>query len=538
MSPATPSLTAEHMRADDLLAVDALRRELGDDRVLADPKTRDYYANDVFWQPGIPPLAVILPRSREEAAAAVRVATDHGLAVCPRGGGMSYTKGYLPDRADSVVIDARGLDRVIEVNADDRYVTVEAGCTWEQLNAALDGTGLRTGYWGPLSGVNATIGGALSQNSAFFGSALHGTVADSVLGVTVVLADGSVVTTGSGGRIGAKPFTRHGGPDLTGLFLGDNGAFGLKVAATFKLWPRPAETGYLSFGFTSMAAMAAAQVEMARTRLVAEGFGIDRTKAEHSASVNRISDGLKTLGNVAKSGATLLQGIRDAVGVAAGGTAFLKAHNFTLHLVSEAETPAALQAGLDRLREIGARHGQEIENSVPKVMRAKPFGPVRGMLGLNGERWVPIHAVFPLSDAARVVEANERYFAEKAASMAEHGIVYSVMSMTVGHEFFLEPAFYWQDEITPLHAASVGEEVTRPWRNRPANPRSRNAVAELRRGTQDLYAALGGASWQVARDYPFGSILSPETFELAKSIKRALDPRGLMNPGSLGLGGK
>ena len=108
------------------------------------------------------------------------------------------------------------------------------------------------------------------------------------------------MTTGSGGRRGAKPFTRYGGPDLTGLFLGDNGAFGVKVAATLQLWPRPTEAGFLSFGFPTMAAMAAAQVEMARTRLVAEGFGIDRTKAEHSASVNRISDGVKTLGNVAR----------------------------------------------------------------------------------------------------------------------------------------------------------------------------------------------------------------------------------------------
>ena len=106
-------------------------------------------------------------------------------------------------------------------------------------------TGMRTGYWGPLSGVNATIGGALSQNSAFFGSALHGTVADSVLGVTVVLANGEIVTTGSGARNGAAPFTRHGGPDLTGIFLGDNGAFGVKVAATLRLLPRPQHTATL-----------------------------------------------------------------------------------------------------------------------------------------------------------------------------------------------------------------------------------------------------------------------------------------------------
>lgn len=523
------------IRADDLMALDTLRRELGEDRVLSDTPTREYYANDVFWQPGIPPLAVILPRTAAEAAQAVQLATGQGLSVVPRGGGMSYTKGYLPDRADSVVVDTRKLGRVIECNVEDRYITVEAGCTWEQVNAALEGTGLRSGYWGPLSGINATVGGALSQNSAFFGSAMNGTVADSVIGVTVILADGRTVTTGSGGRRGTQPFTRYGGPDFTGLFLGDNGAFGLKVAATLKLHERPGEVGYLSFGFATMSAMAAAQVEMARTRRVSEGFGIDRSKAEHSASVNRISDGLKTLGNVAAAGKSMLQGLKDAVSVAAAGTSFLKAHNFTLHVVVEGRSPAELAEGLDIVRAIGRAHGTEIENTVPKVMRSKPFGPVRGMLGLNGERWVPIHAVFPLSAAQKVVDANEAYFAARRALMQQHGIVYSVMSMTVGNEFFLEPAFYWQDEITPLHAASVGQETVRPWLDRPANPQAREAVAALRRGCQELYAGLGGVSWQVARDYPFAEILSPETWSLALDLKRALDPRGLMNPGSLGL---
>jgi D-lactate dehydrogenase (cytochrome) len=119
--------------------------------------------------------------------------------------------------------------------------------------------------------------------------------------------------------------------------------------------------------------------------------------------------------------------------------------------------------------------------------------------------------------------------------MTEHGIVYSVMSMTVGSEFFLEPAFYWEDEITPLHARSVGEDTVQPWLSRPANPRTRQAVVELRRGCQELYAGLGGASWQVARDYPFHTILEPDTWDLARALKKAVDPRGLMNPGALGL---
>jgi D-lactate dehydrogenase (cytochrome) len=109
------------------------------------------------------------------------------------------------------------------------------------------------------------------------------------------------------------------------------------------------------------------------------------------------------------------------------------------------------------------------------------------------------------------------------------------MTMTTANEFFLEPAFYWMDEITPLHAASLGEDVVRPWRGRPANVAAREAVVRLRAGTQQLYASLGGVSWQVARDYPYRDLLQPGTRGMLDAMKRALDPRGLMNPGSLGL---
>jgi FAD/FMN-containing dehydrogenase len=516
--------------------LDALVAALGRDAVLADDASRDFYANDIFWQPGIRPLAIVRPATAEQTAQAVRIATDAGIAVVPRGGGMSYSKGTLPARDAAIVVDARRLDRIVAVNSADRFITAEAGCTWAAVNEALAGTGLRTPYWGPLSGVNATVGGALSQNSAFFGSALHGTVADSVLGVTVVLADGSVVTTGSGGRRNTLPFTREGGPDMTGLFLGDNGAFGVKVAATIRLLPVPACTGYMSFGFATIQAMGEAQVAMAQERLIAEGFGIDRTKVEHSASVNRISEGLQILGAVATSGRGLLSGVKDAIGVAVAGTAFLREHAFTLHLVVERGTDAELAAVMARVTALARNHGGvTIDSSVPRVMRARPFSPVRGMLGRDGQRWVPIHAVFPLSQARLVLDANDAFFAGQRAEMERHGIVYSVMTMTTANEFFLEPAFYWQDEITPLHAASLGEDVVRPWRGRPANPTTRAAVVALRRGTQELYASLGGVSWQVARDYPYRDLLQPGLCAMLDGIKHALDPRGLMNPGALGL---
>ncbi|MDB5742449.1 MAG: hypothetical protein JWR68_764 [Polaromonas sp.] len=513
----------------------ALEAAVGTGAVMSDSATCTFYANDIFWQPGVVPAAVVLPENRAQAVAAVKVAAKHAIAIVPRGGGMSYTKGYLPESSQTIVIDTRQLNSVMEVNVADRYITVEAGCTWAQVHEALLPTGMNTGYWGPLSGINATVGGALSQNSAFFGSALHGTVAESVLGVTVLLASGEVVTTGSGGRINTKPFTRYAGPDMTGLFLGDTGAFGLKLSATLKLAPAPQHLDYLGFGFKDMTAMALAQVEMSAVQAISEGFGIDRAKALNSASVNKLSDGVKILGSVARSSKGMLQGIKNAVNVATTGANYLADHECSLHLVVEGRTADALSASMAALRAIGNKHGIEIQNAAARVMRSRPFNPVRGMLGADGQRWVPIHAVFALSEAARVVAGSAAYFKSQEAMMKQHGIILSHLTMTVGNEFFLEPAFYWQDEITPLHRKSLGDEVVGPWLSRPANLPAREAVIALRQGVQQVYLGLGGVNWQIGRDYPLQSAMQPETWNLLLALKAALDPEGRMNPGSLGL---
>jgi FAD/FMN-containing dehydrogenase len=502
--------------------------------VFDDSATRYYYANDIFWQPGIAPLAVVVPESRQQAAEAVKVAARHKISLVPRGGGMSYTKGYIPQSAQSIVIDTRKLNKVLEVNVADSYITVEAGCTWAQVHKALEGTGVNTGYWGPLSGNNATVGGALSQNSAFFGSGIHGTVANNVLGVTVLLANGETVTTGSGGRTNTKPFTRYAGPDITGMFLGDTGAFGLKLAATLKLVPEAKDQDFLGFGFKDMTSMVLAQTEMSHLYAVATSFGIDRSKALNSASVNKLADGVKIIGNVAKAAKGWVQGIKDVVSVVAAGENYLADHACSLHLVVEGRSLEDLNHNMEALRAIGRKYGIEISNAAARVMRSKPFNPVRGMLGAEGQRWVPIHSVFPMSEAARVVAASDAYFESQRALIEQHGIILSHLTMTVAGEFFFEPAFYWLDEITPLHRKSVGEDVVAPWLSRPANVEAREAVATLRQGIQAVYVGLGGVNWQIARDYPFKDVQQPSTWALLTSLKTAVDPDGIMNPGSLG----
>ena len=124
--------------------------------------------------------------------------------------------------------------------------------------------------------------------------------------------------------------------------------------------------------------------------------------------------------------------------------------------------------------------------------------------------------------------------------MQQHGIILSHLTMTVGNEFFLEPAFYWQDEITPLHRKSLGDDVVGPWLDRPANLPAREAVIALRKGIQQVYLGLGGVNWQIGRDYPLQQVMQPETWALLTALKHALDPQrpdepGLARPARAGL---
>ena len=145
-----------------------------------DPERIALYSQDVFTV-GPPIGAIVRPRCIEEVQSLVTACRESLTPIVTRGGGMSYTSGYLATAAESILIDMTSMDAIIEVNLEDRYVTVEAGCSWQKLYEHLMPLGVRTPYWGTLSGRFATIGGGLSQNSIFWGSGQHGTDRKSVV---------------------------------------------------------------------------------------------------------------------------------------------------------------------------------------------------------------------------------------------------------------------------------------------------------------------------------------------------------------------
>ncbi len=516
---------------------DRLIQVLGSEGVISDPASRQFYSTDLSWRDRAIADIVIRPTEVAQLAEAVRMATEAGYAIVQRGGGMSYTGGYTPSTEKSVVVDMRAMNRVVEINTDDMYVIVEAGCTWKDLYEALAPHGVRTPYWGPLSGAYATVGGALSQNSLFHGSGTGGTAAESVIGLKVVLADGTTVTTGSWAHKHSKPFWRHFGPDMTGLFTADTGAMGVKAVAVLRLITTPQHTGYLSFKFDTLDAMLAAQVRIARLGIASECYGFDPYyNGGFEKQGITFEEGLSIVGKIARKGG--LKGLKRAAQVALGGKRILKDVPYSLHMTLDGHTETVAAEHTDIAAEICVDEGgSEMANSIPTVFRGAPFGGVRTiLLGSEGEIWIPVHGYFPLSRAIDAARTTEQFLADRKPLMDEWGIKTSYLTCFSGPEFVIEPSFYWADELGEFRLSLIEPEFAEKWKDIPANEARRAVALQLRDELRDLFDGLGALHLQIGKYYPYRELMNNEgLIGLVEGVKQVVDPRGRMNPGALGL---
>lgn len=526
--------TTTDTRLDTL--ADLLRQRLGPDGLHQDDATLTLMSQDI-WARGERAAFVAAPGTVEELAETVALAHEHGVALNPRGGGMSYTRAYAPDRPGIGVLDTRRLNRIVEINTEDMYVTAEAGCTWAALHEALKPHGLRTPFWGPLSGLTSTLGGGVSQNNAFFGAGLYGPTGDSVLGMAVVLADGTLVRTGSGGTAGAKPFWRHYGPDLTGLFIGDAGALGHKAEITFRLIPVPEHEAAASFEFSTREACAEAMAALMRENIAAEIFGFDPALTRVRLARASLTADTKALTNVMKKQGSLLKALREGAKIALAGRGFIDEAAFTLHVTVEGCSAAGVAEELAILKRIAARHGgEEIENSIPKILRANPFTPLNNMLGPQGERWVPIHGIVPASEGPACWGEIEAAFAAMKADLDAHDILTGTLITTLGTTgYLIEPVFLWPEALLEIHEASVEPGYLSKLPRHADNPDATAMVERARAAVLDVFAAHGAAHFQIGRTYRYSEGRTPEAFALIERIKGALDPDGRVNPGALGL---
>jgi glycolate oxidase len=223
-------------------ALRQLQKELSAGELRLDSPTLAAHAGDKWFAAHLPD-AVALPRNTDSVARILRFAQQKKIPVTARGAGHGYVGGCVPVQGGIALSLAR-MNRIREISAGDFVAVAEAGVITEQLQTAVEKHGL---YYppDPASRSQSTLGGNIATNAGGPRCLKYGVTREYVLGLEVVLADGSIV------NLGGRTHKNKSGFDLTRLFVGSEGLLGIVTQATLKLLPLPPYRACLAVGFNS-----------------------------------------------------------------------------------------------------------------------------------------------------------------------------------------------------------------------------------------------------------------------------------------------
>ncbi len=232
-------------------AFDSLSSLLGD-RMTTALAEREHHASGESHHPAALPDIVCFPRTTEEVSEVMKISSTYQIPVIPFGAGTSV-EGQVNALHGGITINLREMHTILRVSAEDMDATVQAGVTRLQLGRALKGTGV-TFFIDP--GADATIGGMTATRASGTTAVRYGTMRENVLGLTVVLADGKIIHTGSRARKSAA------GYDLTHLFVGSEGTLGVitEIVLRLHILPEAVSAAVCAFSSINSAVQAAISV--------------------------------------------------------------------------------------------------------------------------------------------------------------------------------------------------------------------------------------------------------------------------------------
>jgi D-lactate dehydrogenase (cytochrome) len=222
-------------------AIDALKPRLGE-RLATSQALRAQHGENEAYYPPAPPDAVAFPESTEEVSAILKACNEHGCPVVAYGAASSLEGQHLAVKG-GISLDMGRMNRVLEVRAEDLNAMVQPGITREALNTELRATGL---FFPVDPGANASLGGMAATRASGTTAVRYGTMRENVLALEAVMADGTVIRTGTAARKSSA------GYDLTHLLLGSEGTLGIITELTLRLQGVPEAVSAATCRFDSV----------------------------------------------------------------------------------------------------------------------------------------------------------------------------------------------------------------------------------------------------------------------------------------------
>src|ERR1700735_5407838 len=237
--------------------IEQLRKPVGEENVLVGASVHaDYTHDEALTTAPVVPLAVVMPASTDQVSEVLRLASERGVPVVARGSGTGLSGAAIPV-AEGILLAFDRMKRILEIDTENQVAVVEPGVTLEQLNGELAPLGLV--YPVSPGEQSGSLGGNVATNAGGMRAVRYGVTRHHVLGLEVVLADGTVL------RTGGKFVKSSSGYDLTQLLIGSEGTLAVTTEVTVKVEPRLTEAATVLAPFATLAEVARAVPHIVRS---------------------------------------------------------------------------------------------------------------------------------------------------------------------------------------------------------------------------------------------------------------------------------
>lgn len=445
----------------------ALKEILGG-RITDDDALRKQHGEGFSYHDCMPPDFVVYPHTTEEIAAVVRVCSEYQIAIVPFGAGTSV-EGHVVALKGGVCIDMKEMNRVVEVNYSDMYVTVQAGVTRNQLDELLQGSG----FFFPVGpGVNATLGGMASTRASGTNAVRYGTMKDNVIALAVVLPGGQIIKTAGKARKSSA------GYDLTRLFVGSEGTLGIITELTIKLYsyPEAVKTAVCTFPTVEDAVNTA-------IKTIQAGIPIAKIELLDALMMRAIN-------------------LYSSVSYPERPTLFLEFHGSALAIDEQIEKVGQYARALDGDDFIMEKD----EATREKLWRIRTDAAPAAAALLPGSKLMSTDVCVPISRLAKCI-------VETQADIEVTGIIAPILGHVGDGNFHVAILTHTDD--------------------RPGFEKAKALNERLVRRALEMEGTCSGEHGIGIGKLPFMRPEHGEAVDVMLAIKKAIDPRNIMNPGKL-----